>query len=564
MKKFLSLVLSVLMLMSAFSVAAWAQDEELVITVVNDLHYNLTYTKKATKANSINADFAHIGNSSRLPHEAIAIIEGFLSEAAENESQAVIIPGDITDGGKENEVEGIVELFSKFEAETGKQIYVVPGNHDYYNLKVTPEKFKSDYFEFGYDEAIAIDDDTASYVVDLSDEYRLIAIDSCVPGEGRHGIDSSRLEWIKAQGEKAKADGKKLIGMHHQNLLEHMIFSGVIQPGGVVTAKDKSAAEVYAEAGIKYVFTGHTHDHDIASYTAADGTVIYDAVTGSLNGCYAPYRVVTFGDSVKFETRGVQKIDTSLLPEGISANAVALAESNFPEYTKIATDLSYRLVFNQYTTAKGLKGVLKLEDEEMNAIIDKVGNRLNEALNMPLYKENETEEGKSIEAIVEKYQTFLPKTEYKDMIDLAVTIYQAHNIGDESFPAYSDEVIILTRGLAAVLSYALAEVSAEEYATVLNFIVDLLGVDIPVNFTSYTGSAVKRFEGAEILVTTVALPLVADFTTDPAPGDCNVTLPGYAELVEEEPSFLEKIIAFFRMLLDTVRTMFAFVPSWNK
>ena len=213
MKKLISVLLSVLMLMSVFSVSVWAQDEELVITVVNDLHYNLTYTKNATKVNSINADFAHIGSSSRLPHEAIAIIEGFLSEAAENESQAVIIPGDITDGGKKDEVEGIVELFSKFEAETGKQIYVVPGNHDYYNLKVTPEKFKNDYFEFGYDEAIEIDDDTASYVVDLSDEYRLIAIDSCVPGEGRHGIDSSRLEWIKAQGEKAKADGKKLIAM---------------------------------------------------------------------------------------------------------------------------------------------------------------------------------------------------------------------------------------------------------------------------------------------------------------------------------------------------------------
>lgn len=564
MKKFISLVLSVLMLMSAFSVAAWAQDEELVITVVNDLHYNLTYTKKATKANSINADFAHIGNASRLPHEAIAIIEGFLSEAAENESQAVIIPGDITDGGKADEVAAVTELFRSFEAETGKQIYVVPGNHDYYNLKVTPEKFKSDYYEFGYNEAIEIDDDTASYVVDLSDEYRLIAIDSCVPGEGRHGIDAERLQWIKEQGEKAKADGKKLIGMHHQNLLEHMIFSGVIQPGGVVTAKDKSAAEVYAEAGIKYVFTGHTHDHDIASYTAADGTVIYDAVTGSLNGCYAPYRVVTFGDSVKIETRGVQKIDTSLLPEGISANAIALAESNFPEYTKIATDLSYRLVFNHYTTAKGLKGVLKLQDEEMNAIIDKVGNRLNDALNMPLYKENETEEGMSIEAIVEKYQTFLPETDYADIIDLAVTIYQAHNIGDENFPAYSDEVMLITRGLAAVLSYALSEVSAEEYATVLNFVADLLNVNVPVNLLAYAGDGIKRFEGAEIFVTTAILPLVAEFTTDDAPGDCNVTLPGYTELVEGEKSFFEKIIDFFKMLLDAVRTLFAFVPSWNK
>lgn len=559
MKKILSVFLAAIMIFSLCSIAVSAENEELKITVANDLHYNLRYTSMDKyKGNSVNKDFAHIGTASRLPHEAIAIVKGFAEQVKSSDSKYLIIPGDITDSGLDDEVADIVEILKEIEA-SGTKVYVVPGNHDV--LKKSKAQFMEDYYEFGYKQAIEVDDKSASYIVDLDDEYRLIAIDSTTVGTGAHSVYEERLQWIEKQGEKAKADGKKLIGMHHQNLLDHMIFSSVVQPNGVVTANNKAAAEVYAKAGIKYIFTGHTHDHDIASYTAQDGTVIYDAVTGSLNGLGSLYRVVTFGDDVKLETKGVDKIDVSLLPGCISDNAKAIAEKDFFEYQKIATDLSYALVFDHYTKAKTLKSLLKLEDAEMNAIIDKVGDRLNYVLNMPFEKADETVEGESIESIVEKYETTIPDTDYKNMIDLAVTIYQAHNMGDENFAPYSDEVILLTRGLAAVLGYALSEVSAEEYAKVLSFIVSLLGVDVPVDFLVYAGDGVKRFEGIEILVTTAILPLVADFVADRAPCDCNVTLPGYAELVEEnEETVWQKIINFFKMIYDTVRTLFAFLP----
>ncbi len=561
MKKLLSVFLAAVMLFSLCSIAASAEGDRLTVTVVNDTHYNSFDTVK--KLNSISEDFAHVNSAGRLYYEADAVFMAFLEQAAKNESDFIFMVGDITETGTVEQVTEMTALLSAFEKSTGKKVFVVPGNHDV--LKNSKAKFMADYAEFGYSEALEVDTKSASYVVDLNDEYRLIAIDSTTEGTGAHSIYDERLQWIAEQGEKAKADGKKLIGMHHQNLLSHMILSNVIQPNGVVTAKNEAAAEVYAKAGIKYVFTGHTHDHDIASYTAADGTVIYDAVTGSLGGYGTPYRVVTFGDEVKFETRRIEKVNVALFPAGISENALKLAESNFTEYQETATDLSYTVVFNQYTKAKTLKSLLKLEDAEMNAIIDKVGDRLNYALNMPFEKEDETVEGDSIEAIVTRYSTTVPDTDYANMIDLAVTIYQAHNFGDENFPAYSDEVILFTRGLAAVLGYALAEVSAEEYAKVLSFVSELLGVKIPVDFLVYAGDGLKRFEGAEILVTTAILPILADFTTDAAPGDCNVTLPGYAELVEEnEPTFFEKLINFFKKLYETVRTLFAFLPVWDK
>ena len=89
-------------------------------------------------------------------------------------------------------------------------------------------------------------------------------------------------------------------------------------------------------------------------------------------------------------------------------------------------------------------------------------------------------------------------------------------------------------------------------------------MEIPVDFLYYAGDGVKRFEGAEIFVTTAILPLVADFTTDKAPDDCNAVLPGYEELVEtQNQSFIEKLISFFRMLYTAMRTVLAFLPEWK-
>ncbi len=560
MKKVLSLVLAVVMLFSICSVAASAESEELVITVANDLHYNLKASTVVTKRNSLDADFAHIGSSCRLVNESVAIIKAFLEKAGESESDIILLPGDFTETGTVEENMLFAALLSEFEAKYNKQIYVTPGNHDLY--KTTLDEFRAIYAQFGYAEALEKDSASASYTVDLEGDYRLISIDSCVPGESPHGLDDARIEWITAQGEKAKADGKKLIAMMHHNLISHFVLGTKIHPGAIVTSDKPGYADAFAKAGIKYIFTGHTHDHDIASYTADDGTVIYDVVTATLTGTYCPYRVVTFGDEVKFETRNIDSIDLSILPEGISENALKLAESDFSAYTKKAMDLSHRILFNGYTSASGLKKLLKTEDDEMNAIIDAVATKLSEAIRMPLNKANEIEEGKSIESLVEKYDTAIPETSYTDLLDVAIAVYQAHNLGDENIPAYSDELVIVTRGLAAAINYALEDVTGEEYAKVLSFLTSLTGVTVPVDFLIYAGDGMKRFEGIEILITTALLPVITEFTVDNAPADNNVTLPGYGELIETEKelSFWEQLVAFFKKIFDFVRTLFTYAP----
>ncbi len=559
MKKFLSVLLSAVLLFS-LAVPSFAAEDELVVTVANDLHYNQAYstaTQMKVK-NNISTDYPQITSTGRLLYASKAIILSFFEQAAASDSDFVLLPGDLADNGIAVEHEAVADIIGNFEASTGKQVYVVPGNHDY--LKTSVEQFKNYYADFGYGDALAVDTLSASYTVDLDDEYRLLAIDSCQPPVGSHGINAERLAWIKAQCDQAAADGKKLIAMMHHNLLDHYNISSIVHVGASVNA-DINMADVLAQGAVKYIFTGHTHNNDIQSYTAANGATIYDVVTGSLNVYPCEYREVRFGEKVKITTKDVEKIDTSIVAPNLSERATELMASNFPQYALECFEVGMEITFRAYTSTTELKKLLKLDAEknpEMCAIFDKIADKLYTAFSMPIYKAQETEEGMSLESIVAQYGKTLPASEYTTFFDLAVEIYRAFVNGDENYPSYSTVTTLATRGLAAVLSYTLADVSAEEYATVLDFVLELFGVDVSFNLLNYAGSSLKRFEGAELLLTTALNPLITGFTVDGEPGDRNVTLPGYTSLVEPELTFLQKIINFFLKISDFFRSLVSF------
>lgn len=561
MKKIVSALLCLCLVFGMTGMMASASEDTLKIVVANDLHLDLDASALAKKRNSYDVDFAHVASGGQLHNESLAIITSFFEKVAKDESEFVLLPGDLISNNID-EHKYLAEMLSAFETRTGKKVFVAAGNHDLY--PATVNEFKEIYAEFGYSEALAVDSASASYTAELSGDYRLISIDSCLEGESEHGMTQARLDWIAAQGEKAKADGKRLIAMMHHNLIEHLPLEGSLREGSVVN-KNIAMANVLAKAGVKYIFTAHTHEQDIASYTAEDGTVIYDVVTGSLNVYPCPYRFVTFGNEVKIETKYIDEVDTALLPEGISENALSVAEENFSVYAYTVEYIGIRLFMRSYLRTNGIINLLDVNSAESKAIVDKVGDRLEVVMDMPLYAEDEAVAGESIEAIVKQYETVLPKTGYDDMLDLAVALYIAHVAGDEDYPAYSDEIILFSRGMAAVINYALQELTAEEYAYVLSALSRRAGIEIPVDFLLYAGDGIKRFEGIEILVTTVIIPVAVQYTDDVEPGDNNVTLPGYAELVEqeEEKSFWDKLVDFFKMLFDTARTIFAFLPFFD-
>ena len=557
MKKIISLVLCFLLVLS-LSIPAFAAESPLKVIVANDLHYNQNYTSldKVRTHNNVSADFAHIGATGKLVYESYALVVAFLEQAAKSDTDVVLIPGDMVDVGTVAEHEVMTSLLAEFEASSGKSVYVVPGNHDFFQTSV--EDFIELYADFGYGEAIARDTLSASYTADLNGEYRLLAIDSTDPGNGPHGLNQARVNWIDAQCKQAAADGKKLIAMMHHNLLDHYTPTGFIHIGEAVNS-DINLADVLAAGMVKYIFTGHIHVQDILSYTANDGTVIYDVVTGALAAYPCAYREVTFSDSVTIESKSIEAIDWSLVPAGISENALAVAQKSFLEYSYLAAHVGIRLLIPSYITPEtliNLSGVNKETDPEVYSVIEKVGKKLTEVMAMPLYKAD-ANGAQSLEDIITGFGKTLPKTHYTDLIDVIEQVYVDYQGGIENYPAYSPEMIIITRSLAAVLVYALDGVSPDEYTAVLTYLFNLLDVNVPGNLISFSGNMISNFENIEIIISTALLPALLNMSVDTPPSDNNVVLPGYAVRGEAELSFWDRIVQFFKSIADFFKSLFA-------
>lgn len=562
MKKIISLLMSLVLICTSFVIISSAAEGELTVTVANDLHldYKDATAEKVAKRNSLSEEYAHASSGGQLPYESVAIIKAFLRDASAGESNIVLLPGDLTTVGTAAEHEAFTALIREFEETTGKKVFVVPGNHDLFDTTVA--EFEALYADFGYSEAIANDPKTASYVAELENGYRLLAIDSTKPGLSPHGVTADLVSWVKAQCDAAKADGKKLIAIMHHNLIQHIVLVSLFHPTAVVTDGSNTLADTLADGGVKYIFTAHTHDHDIAMHTSPNGNVLYDCVTTALNAYPCAYRVVTFGDSVKLETKYVRNIDTSLLPAGIHENALALAESNFLKYAKNCTYLGIKLTISAYTKPATLKKYIKTDDEALQAILDPAIEKVCEVLNMPIYKAQETEKGKSIESMAEeRLKTTIPASDYETLIDIAVKLYQAHAEGDENIPGYKDEIVILQRAVATAVNYALEDLSAEDYALVLGFVTELLDVELSPEILSTIGGALEKFKGNELLLGAAIVPALTKFTVDEAPADNNITLPGYGSntVKEEEKSLLDKIKDFFKMIFDFFHSLFAMI-----
>lgn len=557
MKKLISLFLCISIILS-FSVLAFANESPVIITVANDLHLDLedSFAETVKKRNNTSSEYAHVSSGGQLIYESYALVKAFLENAAKNESEFVIIPGDITNNGLIEEHEFLAEMFRDFDNTSGKKVFVVAGNHDY--LKTSVADFERIYSDLGYNEAYAHDPASGSYVADLKNGYVLLAIDSTGPSHQQDAVQGARFDWIEAQLKEAKANGKKVIAMSHYNVMEHFILQGKIHTNSVLTASDLRLASMLADNGVKYIFSAHTHSHDIASFTSANGNVIYEAVTNSLSQYPCAYRVVSFGENAEFRTDYVRSIDTSLLPGGISEEALALANSNFLMYAKNCTYLGINMTITSYTKAKQLKKILNTDNETVNAVIDKAATKLEDIATMPIYKADAEDGENSLEAMAEQLGIDIFESEYKTIIDIIVAVYQNKVEGDEKMAAYSDEMVLFTRLLAIVINYVFSDVTTEEFTEVLTYVASLLGFDISQDIINAVGGSLDKFRGAEFFVTTVALPLLGEFGKDSAPEDINVTLPGYNSDMPEE-SFLDKIRAFFKSIFDFFHMIFAII-----
>ena len=273
-----------------------------------------------------------VARDRKLIAESDAILRALVDLIAADAPAFVLVPGDLTKDGERPSHEAMAEYLHQIEAQ-GRQVLVVPGNHDiqngdasiYAGDTVTPvdtisaADFAAIYRDFGYQDALARDPASLSYLAELVPGLWLLALDSCIYGDTRGSSATSgrftdeTKAWIKAQLDRAARYRVRVLAMMHHGLVEHFGSQGLIFAEYLVADRDAIGA-LLIDDGVGAIFTGHFHANDITKGTPlGSAKSIYDIETGSAVTYPCPYRIVDVAsDTLTITTKHVTAIDYDL------------------------------------------------------------------------------------------------------------------------------------------------------------------------------------------------------------------------------------------------------------
>lgn len=559
MKKVLSIILSVIMASSVLCVGVCAEEKnDLSFAVASDLHYSAP-EEELEKTNDAPI-FWHATRRCEMENETGLIIDEFLNQCAESDDvEYVLISGDLANRGRSRPEDHLViaQKLRDFEKKSGKEVYVINGNHDASNDQATTlAHFKEIYAEFGYDHALTTRADDCSYTADLGEKYRLIALDSNHETKSTEdGMTADRLKWVKEQAELAKEDGRYPIVMMHHNLLDHLPIQRVLSRNFIVKFHF-TTAELFADWGIKTVFTGHEHCSDATVYTSALGNKLYDFATTSLAMYPLEYRVVKYNDNeIKYETRSVDKIDYDALTattKGYTDEQIAAMRADLRAFSKgyLKAGVQYRLELSLSPEKMGID-----EGSAYSKPIIYAVDKLISLLRMPLCGEN------SLQSIAKEYGIEIPDSDYKTGWDLATDLVAWHYSGGEHFDTDSVEVTTLLRAVATILRNDFAGIADDVLLKAANSFLGELGYGpIADSLTKYCISKFGVYTKAEIFLVAVASPILYKFACDnDGVDDNNGVIEGYgtvnfktnvSNIVENLDSLSEKITFYLRLVMS--------------
>lgn len=239
-----------------------------------------------------------------------------------DEADSVLIAGDLTfNGEKESHLE-FIKLLNELKA-SGKNVYVVTADHDFKkdgdscfafdeNGRSSPQSTKREelydlYYEFGFKDALAVDKKHLSYVSQIGEGVRLLALNNDGADDGQRRFDEEQIKWIKEQAKKAREDGQIMFAMNHYPLLPGQpIFS--IVPSAVQKESD-AVTTMLADEGVHLIFTGHMHNQSINEKITDRGNKIYDVCTGSIIADPAIIRHVTITSENKAIIKSIETPD---------------------------------------------------------------------------------------------------------------------------------------------------------------------------------------------------------------------------------------------------------------
>ena len=388
--------------------------KSLKFTIITDTHY---YSKRNWIAGHYD-DFPPENGQLLMKYSEEIVNHTFSTLSENDESDIILISGDLTNNGEISSHEEMRDALKALK-NNGKRVYVITATHDYNdgfmpaygrdennNEVPVPElernKLMDYYGEFGYNDAISVHEESFSYVAQLADGYRLLALNDDY-GNPHCGYSDDCFEWIKEQVKKAYDDGQFLVTMTHHPVIAPSVFYKLIGANDMLDQHELRAKQ-FADMGLLFILTGHSHVHNISSITTDNGNTLYDISTGALTGFPPAYREIEilpderkidvksiFVDHVSgFDTEGLTLTEyTKKLFLGSIADALENAENNYEAFMDFAVGISlskevttkYKFIFqraakflNHLTFGKVRKFVrfsCKVSSDEIKPIYDK-------------------------------------------------------------------------------------------------------------------------------------------------------------------------------------------------
>lgn len=549
-------LLLVLALFTGLCLPALAAEKEDAVrfTVAADVHLRLPDADLPVYYPESELYYSCWGSGNQT-HESAGLMRQMLARAQENGAQFVLLCGDLTHYGNETQHRYFAAILRAFEERCGIPVYVVPGNHDYYES--TPAQFKDYYADFGYNEAIAVDDKTASYTADLPGGYRLIAIDSNDPGNDGDGFDDRLFSWVEAQTQAAAAQGKTPVAMMHHPLLEPIPYAALLMKDFIVRDHE-SVADRFAQWGISYVFTGHEHGNNITSFTASDGSVIYDILTTALNSYPTEFRMIDLNETcMAVSMERLETLEPADIPPGYNDAQRAAIAADYTAYSLGFFKFSVARKIERVIAPEFIKDALGQTGGALADAVDIVMPLVAKALNMPFY----AGEGDTVASLAAAAGVTLPPSDYESLMDLITSLVAVVYCGGENLPVdKAPEGKLFIIALNTLLKYVLAGAGNRVTNDQLNRIFGVLGFDRLSELDLYRWNR-TYVPGAGMSYTAAAYalsPLLNKFLVDDDVPDRDAVLrpsanagnPGarLAALLRKLKAFFNTLLAFFKQL----------------
>lgn len=427
----------------------------LTVTVITDTHYYAKSTGVEGKA----YESANTKSGMLLKYSAELLDAAFRQIKADKRTDIVLLSGDTTNNGEYDSHKEFIEMLRDLKA-AGKRVYVITATHDYQDdgqtaayrgdekIKIPAakrEELYDMYREFGPDEAISVHRDSMSYVVQLQDGYRLFAINDDRNLTGKSGISEDCYQWLCEQAEDARKNGQFILAMTHHPLIAPSPVYALIGKNDMHGDFDIRRKQ-YADLGMQFMLTGHTHIHHIDKCESDRGNTLYTIATAATVGYPAPIRTV-----VVDEAAGIVSTTTDFITEKVNFDLEGLSLQEYlknqmvgmvRDMVKAAGGDTHK--FADMVTAMSIKKKLIYK---IGWLIKPFAKRLNKLTIGTVAKWTKKETGLK----PEDYADIKDKSVVDFIVDLVTNLYAGENLYDPEDAEYK-----ITMGLLSIFDSVFA------------------------------------------------------------------------------------------------------------